>query len=115
MSHLRDLRVLAFSVLILAGVLISTAPGPALGELVELKTGIVYRGTMDRSNTIVWIFDGLKRVTIRDSKIRRIDADSTFGRWEIFKLHQPLIQHAGNMPKEAVVIKTSPWNDRGRR
>jgi dienelactone hydrolase len=85
------------------------------GENVVLKNGIVYRGSVDQDNTIVFIDDGLKRVVVRDSKIARKDPDTTFGHWEIFKLVQPLVQHGGVMPREAFDIKVTPWNDRGRR
>ncbi len=84
-------------------------------EKVVLKNGMVFYGSVDRDNTIVWIFDGLKRVVTRDSKIASIESDSTFGTWEVFKIHQPLVRHAGVMPKEAFDIVTTPWNDRGRR
>src|SRR5579871_2983717 len=96
-------------------VILLTAASPAWAELVILRNGIVYRGSVDHDNTIVWVFDGLKRVVIRDSKIAKREPDTTFGAWEIFKLVQPLVQHAGVMPKEAFDIKTTPWNDRGRR
>lgn len=85
------------------------------GENVVLKNGIVYRGAVDQDNTIVFIDDGLKRVVVRDSKIARKDPDTTFGHWEVFKLEQPLVLHGGSMPKEAFGIRTTPWNDRGRR
>ncbi|MHC5542016.1 alpha/beta hydrolase, partial [Singulisphaera rosea] len=87
----------------------------AFGDKVVLKNGVMYRGSVDRDNTIVWVFDGLKRVVLRDSKIAKFDPDSTFGNWENFRLQQPLVKHAGMMPKEAFDIKISPWNDRGRR
>ncbi|WP_406700818.1 PHB depolymerase family esterase [Singulisphaera sp. Ch08] len=85
------------------------------GENVVLKNGIVYRGSVDQDNTIVFIDDGLKRVVVRDSKIARKDPDTTFGHWEIFKLEQPLVLHGGVMPKEALAIKTTAWNEQGRR
>jgi dienelactone hydrolase len=89
--------------------------GPALGDNVILKNGIVYRGAVDRDNTIVWVFDGLRRIALYDSKVAKIESNTPYGNWEWFKLVQPLIVHAGAMPKEAVVVKETPWNDRGRR
>ena len=46
----------------------------AVAETITLKNGVVYRGSVDKDNTIVSIFDtdGLKRVIIRDSKIASI-------------------------------------------
>src|SRR5215212_4196446 len=88
---------------------------PALGDNIVLKNGIVYRGSVDKDNTLVFIFDGLKRVVTRDSKIARIEADSSFGNWEVFKLVQPLELHGGLMPKEASDIRATPWDDKGRR
>src|SRR5215208_5992064 len=88
---------------------------PALGDNVVLKNGIVYRGTVDKDNTLVFIFDGLKRIVTRDSKIARVEADGAFGNGEVFDISQPLVQHSGVMPKEAFDIKTTPWNDRARR
>ena len=99
----------------LLALIILPATASRSAEKVVLKNGLVYHGTIDRDNTIVWIFDGLRRVVTRDSKIGSIEPDSTFGTWEIFKLVQPLVQHAGVMPKEAFDISSTPWNDRGRR
>src|SRR5215471_3737667 len=79
--------------------------GPALGDNVILKNGIVYRGAVDRDNTIVWVFDGLRRIALYDSKVAKIESNTPYGNWEWFKLVQPLIVHAGAMPKEAVVVK----------
>lgn len=100
---------------LLSAILLLLAGQAASAEKVILKNGTVYRGTVDRDNTIVWIFDGLKRVVVCESKIEKKEPDTTFGVWETFKLVQPLVQHAGSMPKEAFDIKVTPWNDRGRR
>lgn len=95
--------------------LVAAAPMAALGENVILKNGTVYRGAVDQDNTLVSVFDGLKRVVVRDSKIARREANSSFGNWEVFKIEQPLIQHSGAMPREAYDIKATPWNNVGRR
>lgn len=101
-------------VLLALGALLAPLPR-AWGDNVILKNGIVYRGTVDQDNTLVSVFDGLKRVIIRDSKISRREPNTAFGNWEVFKLVQPLITHSGSMPKEAYDIEATPWNDRGRR
>ena len=85
------------------------------GDTVILKNGVIYRGTVDKDNTIVWVYDGLKRVIIRDSKIAKIDTDTAPVNPETFDIEQPLTVHAGSMPKEVISVTASPWNDRGRR
>src|SRR4051812_19790436 len=87
----------------------------ARGDTIVMKNGNVYRGVVDRDNTLVWIFDGLKRIVIRDSKIAKIEADTSFRSLEWFKIEQPLVVHGGSMPKEVVAVKADPWNDKGRR
>ena len=86
------------------------------GENVVLKNGIVYRGVIDQDNTIVFIFDGLKRVVVRGPKIARIESRRV--------VRQPRKSSssssrssctAASMPKEAFGIKATPWNDKGRR
>jgi pimeloyl-ACP methyl ester carboxylesterase len=87
----------------------------ARADTVTLKNGLVYRGTVDRDNTILWVYDGLKRVVLRDSKVARIESDASFSSLVSFRIEQPLVVHGGNMPKEVVSVQASPWNDRGRR
>ena len=53
-------------------------------DTVVLKNGNVYRGVIDRDNTLVYVFDGLKRVVVRDSKIARIEPDASFRNLEWF-------------------------------
>jgi pimeloyl-ACP methyl ester carboxylesterase len=96
-------------------VLIPVLAAPVLGDTVTMKNGAVYRGTVDKDNTIVWIFDGLKRVVVRDSKIAKIEPDASYRNLEWFKLEQPLVVHGGVMPKEVIAVEAEPWNDRGRR
>ncbi|HMB06684.1 MAG TPA: alpha/beta hydrolase [Isosphaeraceae bacterium] len=96
-------------------VLVPGVPIPARGDTVTLKNGVVYRGVLDRDNTIIWISDGLKRVVIRDSKIAKIKPDGSYRNLEWFKLEQPLVVHGGVMPKEVVGVEATPWDDRGRR
>src|SRR4051794_997593 len=84
----------------------------ALSETVTLKNGIVYRGSVDRDNTIVSIFDpeGTKRVILRDSKIAKIASDGGVGKSEHFQIVQPLTKHAGEMPTAAVAVKAGKWD-----
>ncbi len=87
------------------------------GDSVIMKNGMVYRsqGTPDKDNTLVYIWDGLKRVVVRDSKIEKIEADNAFRTGERFQLVQPIVVHGGLMPKEVISVEAGPWNDRGRR
>jgi pimeloyl-ACP methyl ester carboxylesterase len=87
----------------------------ARGDSVTMKTGVVYRGTVDRDNTIISIFDGLRRVVVRDSKITKIESDDPFQNHERFRLIQPMSKHGGVMPHDVLAVEAEPWNDRGRR
>ncbi len=88
----------------------------AIGDTVVLNNGIVYRGTVDRDKPLLWVYDGLKRVVLRDSKVKLpIVSDASLQGLEVFKLEQPLLVHAGAMPREVIAVKADPWNDRGRR
>jgi pimeloyl-ACP methyl ester carboxylesterase len=91
--------------------------GDCLGDSVIMKNGIVYRGqgAPDRDNTLVYIFDGLKRIVVRDSKIEKIEADNAFRTGERFELRQPMSVHGGLMPKEVLSVHAEPWDDLGRR
>ncbi len=82
-----------------------------------MKSGVVYRGTgpPDRDNTLVYIWDGLKRVVVRDSRIEQIEANNAFRGGETFKLVQPLVVHGGLMPTDVVRVEAGPWDERGRR
>ena len=97
-------------------VLIPIAIIPAIrADTVVLKNGTVYRGTVDRDETIVWIYDGLKRVVVRNSKVAKIQPDASLNNFEIFKVVQPITVHSGSMPKEVVRTLADTWSDRGRR
>jgi hypothetical protein len=89
---------------------------PARGEIITLKTGQVLRGTVDKDNTVLSIFDadGLKRFVMRDTKVARIEPDAA-EKLERFALEQPLEVHSGAMPPAAVVIEATPWDAKGRR
>lgn len=109
MRHARWSRMVGALLLAL-----STA-GVARSDTIILKNGNVYRGVVDRDNTLVWIFDGLKRVVIRDSKIEKIEPDAAFRTLEWFKIEQPMVVHGGSMPREVVGVKAEPWDGKGRR
>jgi pimeloyl-ACP methyl ester carboxylesterase len=89
----------------------------AAAETVTLKNGIVYKGLVEKDNTIVSIedLDGLKRVILRDSKIASTQADEGTPKVEHFAIVQPMTVHAGEMPKAAYAIKAGPWDANGRR
>src|SRR5260370_41225722 len=74
----------------------------ARGDTVVLKNGIVYHGMVDRDKPILWVYDGLKRVVVRDSKVARIESDTSLRNFEVFRIEQPLVVHSGSMPKEVI-------------
>lgn len=96
-------------------VVLATLGSAARGDTVVMKNGVVYRGEIDRDNTIVFVFDGLKRVVIRETKIARIESDASYRNLERFQLVQPLVVHGGTMPPFALNVQASPWDDKGRR
>ena len=65
-------------------VVLATLGAAARGDTVFMKSGSVYRGEIDRDNTIVYVFDGLKRVVIRETKIDRIESDASYRNLERF-------------------------------
>jgi len=87
------------------------------GDTITLKNGMVYlsQGTPDKDATLVYIWDGLKKTVIRDSKIERVVGDNTYRTGEKFSLVQPLVVHAGSMPREVLSVQAGPWNEKGRR
>jgi pimeloyl-ACP methyl ester carboxylesterase len=101
----------------LAAILALPAIGGARADTVTMKNGIIYRcqGTPDRDNTLVYLWDGLKRIVVRDSKIDHITADNSFRMGEMFKLDQPMTVHAGKMPEDVVSVEASQWDEKGRR
>ena len=109
----RSLRALALSTAVVVAALLVVAHG--LGDTVYLNNGTIYRGIVDRDKPILWIYDGVKRVVVRDSKVKKIESDASFRSLESFDIDQPLVVHGGSMPKEIVSVKAEPWNDRGRR
>ncbi|WP_165227441.1 PHB depolymerase family esterase [Aquisphaera insulae] len=86
-------------------------------DTIYLKNGIVYRsqGAPDKDNTLVFLWDGLKKTVLRDSRIDHIVGDNAFRTGEKFTLVQPLSVHAGAMPKNVTSIQAGAWNERGRR
>jgi predicted esterase len=111
----RSARLTAFSLASLAAAVGLAATAGARGDTVWLKNGIAYRGTVDRDKPLLYIYDGLKRVVLRDSKVDKIETDASFANLEGFTIEQPLVVHGGAMPKEVISVEASPWNDRGRR
>ena len=87
------------------------------GDTITLKNGMVYlsQGAPDKDATLVYIWDGLKKIVIRDSKIAQVVGDNTYRTGEKFQLVQPLVVHAGSMPREVLSVQAGPWNDKGRR
>ncbi len=89
----------------------------AWAEQVRLKSGEVYRGTVDRDGSLVQVFDpdGLRRVVVRDTKVAEITPDET-PPGERFKFaDQPMTVHGGEMPPFAIKVQAGPWKELGRR
>ena len=106
----------ACGVLVLGFSLSCTATA-SRADTITLKNGLVYlsQGAPDRDATLVYIWDGLKKTVIRDSKIERIVGDNTYRTGEKFQLVQPMVVHTGVMPREVLSVLAGPWNEKGRR
>jgi pimeloyl-ACP methyl ester carboxylesterase len=102
------------TLLVACSALLGTA---ARGDSIQMKNGLVYRslGQPDKDGTLVYIWDGLKKIVVRDSKIERMVGDNSFRTGEKFQLVQPLVKHAGEMPKEVISVEVGAWNEKGRR
>jgi pimeloyl-ACP methyl ester carboxylesterase len=83
-------------------------------DTVTLKNGTVYHGDVDKDNTLLTVFDGLKRILVRDTKVETVTSDTEV-HYEIFPVEQPLTVHAGAMPASIVSVKAQPWDEFGRR
>src|SRR5262245_47061335 len=70
-----------------------------MADTIYLKNGIIYRsqGAPDKDNTMVFLWDGVKKTILRDSRIDHVVADNAFRTGEKFQLVQPLSVHAGAM------------------
>src|SRR4051812_13894265 len=90
----------ALVVAVIAAWVAGTGPA-ARADRVTLKNGAVYEGTRDRDNTIVSIFDEIRRIILHNAKIERIDSDAGTGSFERFRLVQPIEVHGGAMPEFA--------------
>src|SRR5271165_3366298 len=116
MTGSKTLKPWACGVLFLFAWLLCTA-APIQGDTITLKNGLVYlsQGAPDKDATLVYIWDGLKKTVIRDSKIARVAGDNTYRTGEKFSLDQPISVYAGLMPKEVLSVQAGPWNEKGRR
>lgn len=106
---------IARGVTIAAMGLLALAAAGARGDEVITKNKLVYRGTVDKDNTLRMISDVIKRVVIRDSKIERIIPKDSFGGFEPFQIVQPMEIHGGSMPSIALQVVATPWDAKGRR
>jgi pimeloyl-ACP methyl ester carboxylesterase len=101
--------------LMIVGCLGAALAASARADDVLLKNKILYRGTVDRDNTLRQISDGVKRIVIRDSRIEKITPSDPYRGLERFAIDQPIKVHAGAMPEYAIGIQSTPWDDKGRR
>jgi pimeloyl-ACP methyl ester carboxylesterase len=90
---------------------------PCAADTVIMKNGLVFlsQGTPDKDNSLVYIWDGLKRIVVRDTKVEKIAPDNSYRTGERFQLDQPMVVHGGSMPKEVISVQAGPWNELGRR
>ncbi|WP_337175050.1 PHB depolymerase family esterase [Paludisphaera sp.] len=87
-------------------------------DTVIMKNGVSYRtvAAPDRDGeTLLYLWDGTKKIVVRDSKVDRVIADNSLRTGEKFSLVQPLTVHAGAMPREVVSVAAEPWDEKGRR
>ena len=97
------------------GLLLLVSAGPiAWAETVILKNGTVYRGTVDRDNTIVTVYDALRRIVVRDTKVSKFTSESA-EKYESFPIVQPLESKGGTMPRVILATKAAPFDAFGRR
>ena len=111
-------RLRRFQGLLITGAILMLLAGTACrGDSVIMKNGMVFasQGAPEKDNSLVFIWDGLKRVIVRDSKIEKMIADNAFRTGERFQLIQPIVKHGGAMPREVLRVEAGPWDDRGRR
>ena len=97
--------------------MLSGAPPDVVADQVILKNGGLIRGIVDRDDSLVSVFDDLKRTVVRHSKVARIAPEPPSARQapERFSLIQPLEVHGGAMPSHALRIRTAPWDEYGQR
>lgn len=95
----------------LAALLAAATPVPrtAPADVVTLKSGLVYRGDVDRRETIVTVFTERKRTLFRDTKVASL-ASTAPERLEVFHVDQPMTVHGGAMPASAANLKAGPWS-----
>ncbi len=95
--------------------ILTGAPSNSLAGTVRLRDGTVYRGEVARDNTIYTVFDGVKRIILRDNRIATTQSDNYINEFERIKVDQPLEVHAGQMPVFAIGVNAGPWDEQGRR
>ena len=88
--------------------------GPVMADTVRLKTGVEYKGAVDEDGTIVTMFDEMKRVVVRKTKVDQI-IPAALEQYETFYVEQPLTVHTGVMPAAIVGVKSGLWEENGRR
>jgi acetyl esterase/lipase len=108
--------LLATLAAILALASVETSPRLRADQVV-LKNGGLITGIVERDNTIVTIYDGLKRTVIRQTKIDRVSPEPASDRqkMERFSLIQPLEVHGGEMPSHALRVRATEWDEFGQR
>jgi len=89
----------------------------ARADSVVMKSGQTFQTIRppDRDNTLMFLWDGLKKIVVRDSKVDRVIPDGSLRTGEKFSLVQPMTVHAGIMPKDVAGVIAEPWDDKGRR
>jgi hypothetical protein len=102
--------------LFLAVLALCQAAAPAgVIDTVVMKNGIVYKGDVDKDPPIVQVFDGLRRVVVRETQVAKINEAAESEKLEQFNPVQPMSIQGGSMPVAAINIEASPWDLSGRR
>ncbi len=104
-------------VALLGSFLVGLPESIARTDRIVLKDGQILEGIYDRENSIAYIYDGIRRVVIRQTRIDRVEEDprGNVRDLESFKLIQPLEVHGGRMPTHAIRINAGPWDEYGQR
>ncbi len=102
--------------LVLASAALDSRPAARVrADTIHLKNQATLKGSVDKDNTLLQVSDQVKRTVIRDSKVARVESDNSLANQVIFELVQPLVVHGGAMPAYALGIKSTPWDEKGRR
>lgn len=99
----------------LVALLLAAAQAAAPADAVRMKNDLVYRGTVHHDETLVSIFDGVKKTLVRDSKVAKFETDTGLRAVESFQLDQPSDVRGGIAPNYILGLQASDWDEFGQR